>query len=176
MPLKSNVRRQQRIRQRIFLGSLSLSAFSTVPHQLAASPCGFIIGLGGSDGNLIRLGWLWRFGKFSPHPHEGKASSRSSARAEARASANVGQGHGAAASACGRRSVSSLAAAKSVASSWPCRTQPTRRLTLPSSGRAKGCALVPPLKSNVRRLSSDTAAEQAGVRRLRSCRPCGVHH
>ena len=30
-------------------------------------------------------------------------------------------------------------------------SQRCRRLTIPSSGRAKGCALVPPLKSNVRR-------------------------
>jgi hypothetical protein len=117
------------------------------------SPCGFIIGRGGSDANLIRLGWLWRFGKFSPHPYEGKANNKSSARAEARTNASVGQGHGATASVCGRRSVPSPAAAKSVASSRPCRTQPTRRLTIPSSGRAKGCALVPPLKSNVRALS-----------------------
>jgi hypothetical protein len=29
-------------------------------------------------------------------------------------------------------------------------------LTIPSSGRAKGCALVPPLKSNVRRLMQTT--------------------
>jgi hypothetical protein len=41
----------------------------------------------------------------------------------------------------------------SVASSPPCTSHRShRRLTSPSSGRAKGCALVPPLKSNVGRL------------------------
>jgi hypothetical protein len=54
------------------------------------------------------------------------------------------------------------APACSVASSPQCVSHRShRRLTSPSSGRAKGCALVPPLKSNVRRhLESENTVPQ----------------
>ena len=58
---------------------------------------------------------------------------------------------------------------------------PTGALTLPSSGRAKGCALVPPLKSNVRRRElhgrrSRELSRRARVLELRegSCRSAQI--
>ena len=59
----------------------------------------------------------------------------------------------------------SPAAAKSVASSWPCRTQPTRRLTLRSIGQPPGYRC-PPLNSNVSALQR--SMKKSPVRSLAS--------